>query len=640
MVKGSSGFEGFETLTNSFLMGLKMHVMLLLFVACCHGFVVSHFIDVKSYDTRVVLNWYKVKAMATMPKNKLTSFPLPNGEFMEERVKTLAERSDIREYVEIVEGEWLALFYKTSFMWLLYPFFLYLFVLRTRKQLETEFVRGAVMITPKEHRKLIKPIQDKNRDIPIGNIFMPHASEIRMTLTIGRPGTGKTVLYNQIMEKIVERNEKGLIYDIKGDYFCKFYRPDTDILLNPLDERNIGWNFFNEIKNETDIAAFAASIIPLSPKEAPFWTNAPRAIFTGMVTYLLIQEKRTNKDLWALLTSTSNKIHKCLKKINHYSLRYIEDPESRQSQGVLSKLIEHTSCFGYVAKCDGDFCISDWMQDEDHKGMLYLTTSETVQETLRPLLSLWIDISVMRLLEMPNDLRRRRFFMLDELGTLQRMNMLIKGLTLSRSKGGAFFLAIQDIGLLEDQYGKLRQTIVNACGNFITFAVEDNDVAEFCSAKFAEADELIKTRNLSIGVNDFRDGVNVSQQRRKDRLLLPAEIKALPDLSAIAKIANVTITDKSTFDKIVETVYVSYKNKSIVLAPVNAHLRYKTYPTLWSEFKQRKDLDIWEFIYAIQERIDDAEKLAQDIVFEDFEDLPLEEYPENETEDEFVAEAA
>lgn len=628
MASGSSGFEGFETLTNSFLMGLKMHAILILFVACCHGFIVSAFIDMQSYDARVVLNWHKLKAQAMMPKNKITTFPLPDGGFIEDRVKTLAARTDIQEYVEIVEEEWLTIAYRTAFIWLLYPFFLYLFARRTRKQLETEHVRGAVLIKPKEHRKLIKKIHDKNRDIPIGNIFLPYQSEIRETLTVGRPGTGKTVLYNQVMAKIVERDEKAIVYDIKSDYFCKFFRPEKDILLNPLDKRSIGWNIFNEIQNETDIAAFAASIIPYSPKEIPFWTNAPRAVFTGILTYLLATDQTSNADLWALLIASSKTIHRCLEEINSPGLRYIEDPESRQSQGVLSKMIEHTACFGYLVKNDGDFCISDWMKDDDVKNMLYLTTSETVQETLRPLLTLWLDIAIMRMLEMPNDLKRRRFFMIDELGTLQRMNMLVKGLTLSRSKGGAFFLAIQDIGVIEDQYGKLRQTIVNSCGNFITFAVEDNDVAEFCSAKFAEADQVIKTRNLSIGVNDFRDGLNVSQQRRKDRLLLPAEIKALPDLNAIVKTANVTITQKTLKQKVLEKIGLETQNRSIILPPVNCHLNYKNFPVLHTEFDQRDDLDIKAFINDIRGRIDEAEAIASDIDFEELasEDEIPEEY--------------
>lgn len=574
-------------------------------------------IDTKSYDTRVVLNWYKVQALSVMPKNKIVFFPDPDGGFFEGRVKSLANRQDIKEYVGIVLDEWKSLFYWTSFVWLLYPFFLYTFALRTKKQLETEYVRGAKIIEAKQHRKLTKRITTDRKDIPIGNVFMPCQSEIRMTLSVGRPGTGKTVLYNQIMAKILERDEKAMVYDVKGDYFCKFFRPEKDILLNPLDKRSIGWNIFNEIRDETDFAAFAASIIPQDPKEIAFWTNGPRAVFTGILTYLLTEEKTSNADLWNLLTSKASKIHKCLKTIDHFSLRYIEDPESRQTQGVLSKLIEHTSCFAYLKDIDGDFCISDWVQNDSVRSMLYLTTSETVQETLRPLLSLWIDIAVLRLLEMPDNLDRRRFFMIDEFGTLQRLNMIIKGLTLSRSKGGAFFLAIQDTGILDDVYGKLRQTIINACGNFITFAVEDNDVAEFCSAKFAEKEEIVKTRNLSIGVSEFRDGVNVSQQRRKERLLIPAEIKELPDLTAVVKIASVTLTDQSN------SIFRSH-NKSIVLPPVIARLKYVKRPVLWAQFEQREALNIDKYIGTIQGRVDMAERIAKEMDIE-FIDLPIEE---------------
>jgi len=45
-------------------------------------------------------------------------------------------------------------------------------------------------------------------------------------LTIGRPGTGKTVFLSQVVERLAERKAKGVIYDFKGDYVLGFMIPN------------------------------------------------------------------------------------------------------------------------------------------------------------------------------------------------------------------------------------------------------------------------------------------------------------------------------------------------------------------------------------------------------------------------------
>jgi type IV secretory pathway TraG/TraD family ATPase VirD4 len=48
-----------------------------------------------------------------------------------------------------------------------------------------------------------------------------------------------------------------------------------------------------------------------------------------------------------------------------------------------------------------------------------------VQDTLKPILSLFIDLIGRRLLSMKDDYHRRIFFFLDELGTLQKLSSIL-----------------------------------------------------------------------------------------------------------------------------------------------------------------------------------------------------------------------
>ena len=54
-------------------------------------------------------------------------------------------------------------------------------------------------------------------------LSIPFKCENRHFFTIGKPGAGKTQLLCRAIEKVVERNDKAIVYDFKGDYISRFY---------------------------------------------------------------------------------------------------------------------------------------------------------------------------------------------------------------------------------------------------------------------------------------------------------------------------------------------------------------------------------------------------------------------------------
>ena len=68
--------------------------------------------------------------------------------------------------------------------------------------------------------------------------------------------------------------------------------------------------------------------------------------------------------------------------------------------------------------------------------MIYVTNYADIRDTLKPILTLFIDLLGRKLLSLADSHTRRVFFMLDEVNTLQKMSTLLDLLTLSRSKGG------------------------------------------------------------------------------------------------------------------------------------------------------------------------------------------------------------
>jgi len=190
---------------------------------------------------------------------------------------------------------------------------------------------------------------------------------------------------------------------------------------------------------------------------------------------------------------------------------------------------------------DGNFTVKDWICD-GKPGILYVTGFADVRDTLRPVLSLLIDTIASSLLSLPDSLDRRLFFILDEFATLQRLNSLVELLTLSRSKGGSVWLATQDLSQVENLYGTLKNSIVNACGTKVIFAVADpKDAGEF-SDFISEAEYLLETVQDSGtpvkggGISDT-DGLsrNYSRTLVTKNVVLPSNIMNMPKFGFILR---------------------------------------------------------------------------------------------------------
>jgi type IV secretory pathway TraG/TraD family ATPase VirD4 len=127
----------------------------------------------------------------------------------------------------------------------------------------------------------------------------------------------------------------------------------------------------------------------------------------------------------------------------------------------------------------------------------------------------------------------------------------------------------------------VADTIINACGTSVMFAVADPKTARYLSDKIGETEFLETEETYSMGVADNRDGVSLMRRRKIEKLILPSEFQNLRDLRAYVKIPNiaaVTITD----------------------------FRYKSYPTTTEPFVIREDLLLDNVVARQTSVMDDA----------------------------------
>ncbi len=407
---------------------------------------------------------------------------------------------------------------------LLWPIIAGYFKRQAAQLTATKYLQGSRFTTAKEVNKSVALAGGGS--IPIGmDVKLAKNIETQHLIGFGRTGSGKTTLVLQIIEAQRKRNAKAVILDsIKGDYVSRFYDPSRDLIFNPLDERHVGWSIMRELRTYMDVDAIAQSLIPQSHNEDAFWHNAARAVFSGCLHNLNLAGEKRNKAIWDFLQQDGAQVTESLKKTKQPGWKYIEDASSKQAGSVFATLQQFIHPFEYMQQSDGEFTIDTWLNDPKG-GFIFVTSYADIQDTLRSVLSLFIDLVGRRLLSMPDDQDRRVFFDIDELGSLQRLPSLIPLLTLSRSKGGACVLFNQEVSSLDRIYTKdHRATIVNNCGSKIIMNVKDPLTAEFCSQAIGQTEvEEIEVTN-TVGPSEVREAISFSRRRQIKPLVMPSAI--------------------------------------------------------------------------------------------------------------------
>jgi type IV secretory pathway TraG/TraD family ATPase VirD4 len=526
----SKGYEGFETWSNALRMTVKMHfqIFIALLVLQVLTFIFIIWLLSDPYSFKTTAHWVFAKVVSWISPDVKMQFLNSDGTTALATAYSIVNTPSVKSFAvsNLLKTSYVAIV--SCAVYLLYPLVLLLFKRRAQNQSDKSYVRGGHLISAKEYDRILKK-HGESCDLPFGTVSMPRSAETKHTFIVGRPGVGKTVMLSQILERLKQRGEKAIVYDFKGEYLSKFYEPGKDYIFNPLDKRSLGWNIFNELESFMDVDAVAASLIPppIATTE-PFWPEAARDVFAGILHYLLQNGGKNNRHIWQMVTADGKAIADNLRntKGGERGHRYIEDASSKQALSVFATMMQYVKCFEFMAQNDGNFCINDWLSDG--RGMIFITN-----------LSLFVDLLGRKLLSMPDSQNRRVFFMLDEFGTLQRLSSILKLLTLSRSKGGCVFLGIQDLGQIQKLYSRdHRQSIVNSCGSSVIFSVADTETARYCSEKIGDTEYMHGEKTLSMGVEDIRDGTSLSIRKKREPLFLPSDIVNLAELTGIVKFPN------------------------------------------------------------------------------------------------------
>ncbi len=376
-------------------------------------------------------------------------------------------------------------------------------------------------------------------------VCVPKEREAMHFLIVGDSGTGKSAAIRQVLSQIWERGETAIVYDPALEYLPQFYRESRgDVILNPLDARCPFWMPSDEAPHEAEALTVAASLFPERGWENRFFVDAPRKIFAHLVnlkptpeqlTYWMCHEQEIDArvqgtEMWAMIHSTA----------------------PNQRSGVLGSLNMVADAFRLLpAERETKRRWSAYQWSQERRGWLFLTSKPTMRERLQPLLSLWLDLLVLRLMNESGNGARKTWFVLDELATLQRLPQLTTAITESRKSNCPMVLGFQGKAQVEALYGHIAEAMLSQPATKIFFKTSEPHASEWISKSIGEVEVERFRESRTRGVfPQHRE--NEQREITREPLVMASEIGGLEPLHGYLKHGNLVVRMRMPYLKLDE----------------------------------------------------------------------------------------
>ncbi|MDE1916742.1 MAG: type IV secretion system DNA-binding domain-containing protein [Sphingomonadales bacterium] len=409
----------------------------------------------------------------------------------------------------------------------------WIYFTRTGKGLgSNEYLRGARFGTSGQIKRAL--FREKKGPLIIGGVPVPSAYDTEHILLCGAPGTGKTNIIVKMLAGIRAEGKRAIVYDTAGTFVEKFYRPEIDTLLNPLDARTAHWSPWVDVPQEYHYDQIAESTIPEKHGD-PFWAKASRGTLVAVLRKLA-RQKHTfiSVLLYRLLRSKLKDLAGFVEGTD--AAAFISKEGERTSAGIQAELASVMRSFAYLDDTEDGFSIRDWVEEGGEGSWLFITVKADQLPSLRPLITVWLDIAISAIMSLKPDRDRRLYCVIDELPTLQKLPSLSDFLARARKYGGCGILGFQSYPQLEATYGiQDGAAITGYCSTWVALRANDTPTAKHVSENLGQVEQVEANEGMSYGVNDMRDGINLSRMQVTRPLVMHTEVTNLPNLSGFLR---------------------------------------------------------------------------------------------------------
>ncbi len=423
-----------------------------------------------------------------------------------------------------------------------------------------KFIRGAKIIGPLKLKRLIRRKKRESKyklcDFENRAKYSPLTRKYRLpflkncetshTLITGTTGAGKTNCLKGILRDLREKKQKVVVIDITGEFTSLFYREGKDHILNPFDERSEKWSVWADCRTFDEVDQVAAGIFEVNYGTEPFWSESAKLLFVSAILKLQKKGEKSLKKLFKHLIF--NKFKDSAEFFSDTPASALYDPNNEKTSACIRATItSKIKPFNFLDDIDPDkaFSIKKWIkrekietkyEDKQDDSWLFISASPTQRETMKPLISIWLDLAISGLMEERHDDKKIRWFVIDELAGLNRVVGLPKLLAESRKYKGAVIAATQNLPQLYNIYRlDLTKSLLDLFGTKIIFRTTESSTSEELSKIFGSQEITEKNETTSYGANSIRDGVSISNIQRTVPLIMPSELSLLDNLECYVK---------------------------------------------------------------------------------------------------------
>lgn len=407
---------------------------------------------------------------------------------------------------------------------------------------ETLQLSGSTIKTAQEIASILRN-KKKASDIIIAGMPLLKDSETKGTLITGSNGSGKTNYLHEILPQIRKRKQPAMVIDLEGGMVARYYRPGYDIIINPFDERTHCWDFRKEVIEKEDLEAIAHSLFGGKSKDSSevskLFADWSADLFICSVEHLKNYSKLTTKNLYEMIhLDTSSALMKKLKGTSAAIIMDLNNEKNVTAHNIRSTAMAYTKWLELIDENvapDKKICFKDYFRnlDKESDRWIFLTANTKHAKVLLPLISLLLDVAVMSLMEQGEDLKRRYWFVMDELAALNRLPALELYITRLRKYGGCLLAATQSFKQFYTKYGRDAGNIMLSQFNTnIVCRINDPEEAAMIIKQVGNIEYSKKQKNISFGAHEHRDGESYTEQERIKPLIDINDFKLLNPLEA------------------------------------------------------------------------------------------------------------
>ena len=409
-----------------------------------------------------------------------------------------------------------------------------------------EHIRGTILTTDSED------LVEENTLILAGK-QIPEEAVRRHILIGGTTGSGKSVATIDYIEGVLERVEregkKAVITDSGGVFLSRFGKPWHDVQ-NPFDQRTLAWNPFKEIKNRRmDFDRIARSVVPeTGSSDEAKWARYAKNIVADLMKSLDAEGIHNPVRMMDIIASADTATLGGYLK-GTASEPFVTDANKEFFGSIQGVAIQYLRTWAFLEP-DGSFSLRDWIR-EPGPGVLWMTYRDDMIESMRFLISSWVDMLITEILSMDESTVGTRFyFIMDELDSLGNIPTLINGLTRGRKYGLSIFSVVQSVAQLEHTYNeKISQTLRSCYASKLALAQGSAFDAEYWSREIGEAERVRAERSESENTgksgkwseessNSAGTSESINYRRSVEKVVLPSELQRLKPMTGYLMLAG------------------------------------------------------------------------------------------------------